>query len=153
MRSDNRMMTDSDIGGTAQPHISGSEQPASASRNPSVQGEMPRLRVRALGEWTVVEIVNADFLYKHAAICEVSRQLCHLVDEGHIRLLLDLGGVRSISGEVIAALAGLYRVVHSQHGRLGLFGLEPLFRDTLRICRLDQMLEIYADAVEACGCT
>jgi anti-anti-sigma factor len=54
-----------------------------------------------------------------------------------------------MSCEVIAMLAGVYREVHRQNGRIGLCGLQPLFRKMIQICHLDGMLEIYADEAEA----
>jgi anti-anti-sigma factor len=93
--------------------------------------------------------MNAERLIEHKTVCEISRQLHRLTKEGHIRLLVNLGGVMELSGEAIATLAGLYREVHTQDGRLGVLGLKRPFRDMLQICHLDKMVEIYADESDA----
>jgi anti-sigma B factor antagonist len=111
--------------------------------------EPPGLRVRRFGRLTVVELVNAEVLIEPDMIENLSRHLNRLVEEGHSRLLLNFGGVRSMSCHVLGVLASLYRKIQRQGGRLVLYGLEPLFRDMLRICRLDGLFEIYTDEAEA----
>jgi len=142
-------MSDCDFGPVVEGGVSRSDGPESIPSARAAQGESPWLRVRVIGELSVVEIMDAEFLFEESAIREISRQLHRLVKQGRTRLLVNLGGVRSMSSQVLATLAGLYREVHRQHGRLGLYGLEPLFRDMLRICHLDRMLDIYADEAEA----
>jgi anti-sigma B factor antagonist len=151
MQLNDRLMGESAVGPVAQAGSSRRDRPASVSADPPVRRQLPLLRVRVVGDVTVVDLVNAELLNDHGATSEVRKQLHGLVRDGHVRLLLNLGGVRAISGEVLATLAGLYREVHRRQGSLGLFGLQPLFRDMLRICQLDQVLEIYADESDGIG--
>jgi anti-anti-sigma factor len=110
---------------------------------------LPRLSVRVIGGLAVVDIVNADVLFEEGAIRELSTQLHRLVEEGCTRLLLNFGGVRYMSSDMLATLTGLHQRVERAQGRLGLFGLDPVLRDMLRICRLERVFDIYADEREA----
>jgi anti-anti-sigma factor len=110
---------------------------------------LPRLSVRVIDGLAVVDIVNADVLFEEGAIRELSTQLHRLVGEGSTRLLLNFRGVRYMSSDVLATLAGLHRRVERARGRLGLFGLDPVLRDMVRICRLERVFQIYADEREA----
>jgi anti-sigma B factor antagonist len=110
---------------------------------------LPRLGVRDVDGLAVVDFVNAEVLFEGGAIRELSAQLHHLIEEGHTRLLLNLGGIRLMSGGMLATLVGLHRRVERAQGRLGLFGLDPVLRDMVRICRLERVLEIYCDEQDA----
>jgi anti-anti-sigma factor len=112
-------------------------------------GETAKLRVRVVGEVTIAEIRNAAFLFDQEQIQAIGRLLRRIVNRGHHRLLVNLAGVRSMSCEVLATLAGLYRELRRHDGRLALCGLQPQFRDMIRICRLDGMLEMYSCEAEA----
>jgi anti-anti-sigma factor len=144
-----RVPTNSIIRPGAQASLSAKDGYLVGPQPRSIRDQAPWLEVREVGGWTIIEIRNAEFLIEHDAICELSAELHRVAKEGQSRLLLNLGGIRAISGEMLAVLAGLYRTVKSQSGRLGIFGLQPLFRDMLRICHLDQVIEIYADEPEA----
>jgi anti-anti-sigma factor len=110
---------------------------------------LPRLVVRDVDWLAVVDFVNAEVLFEGGAIRGLSTQLHHLIEEGHTRLLLNLGGIRLMSGGMLATLVGLHRRVERAQGRLGLFGLDPTLQDMVRICRLERVFEIYADEREA----
>ena len=109
----------------------------------------PRLAVRSLDGLAVVDFVNAEVLFEGGAIRELGTQLHRLIEEGHTRLLLNLGGIRLMSGGMLATLVGLHRRVERAQGRLGLFGLDPVLRDMVRICRLERVFEIYPDEQDA----
>jgi hypothetical protein len=54
-----------------------------------------------------------------------------------------------MSSDVLAILAGLHLRVERAQGRLGLFGLDPVLRDMVRICRLERVFDLYTDEGEA----
>jgi anti-sigma B factor antagonist len=124
------------------------ESDATASMSMVPDG-LPRLVVRDVDGLAVVDLVNAEVLFDGGAIRELSTQPHHLIEQGHTRLLLNLGGIRLMSGGMLATLVGLHRRVERVQGRLGLFGLDPLLRDMVRICRLERVFDIYADEREA----
>ena len=109
----------------------------------------PHIKVRVVAGVRVVNIVNTDVLLEEGAIRELSTQLHGLVEEGSTRLFLNFGGIRYMSSNVLATLAGLHLRVERLQGRLGLFGLDPVLRDMLRICRLERVFDIYTDEREA----
>jgi anti-sigma B factor antagonist len=111
----------------------------------------PRLIVRAVAGFSVVDLVNAEILLEEATIRGLSTQLHRLIEEGHTRLLLNFGGVRYMSSAVLATLAGLHRRLERAQARLGLCGLDSVLRDMVRICGLERMFDIYADEREALG--
>src|SRR5262245_15394378 len=128
------MITECSPGTVATANVAGPKGTNMVLYDPMFSPVPPGLRVRPLGRLTIVELVNAEALLEPAAIAELSRQLNTLVQEGCTRLLLNFAGVRTMSCQVVAVLAGLYRKVHPQGGRLVLYGLEPVFRDMIRIC-------------------
>ena len=58
-------------------------------------------------------------------------------------LLLNLGGAVFSSSSVLGSLALLQRRVGEAGGLLKLCGLDPVLRESLRICRLDREFVIY----------
>ena len=98
-----------------------------------------------VGGLTVVELVNADALFEEGTIQELGEGIRRLVEEGHVRILVNLSGVRYASSSLVALLAWLYLRIDTAGGMLGLCGLEPVLFDMLRICRLDRVVEVYAN--------
>jgi anti-anti-sigma factor len=103
------------------------------------------VRVRTTDGKTVVEVLDAEVLFAQEDIAELAGQLRRLVEAGHTRLVLDFSGVRSMSSDVLGALAGLHRRLEAVGGRLGLSRPDPAIRDMLRICRLDRYLDVDPD--------
>jgi anti-sigma B factor antagonist len=110
---------------------------------------LPRLSVRDVDGLAVVDFVHAEVLFEDGLIRELGKQLHRLIEEGHTRLLLNLEGIRYMSGGMLATLVGLHQRVERTQGRLGLFGLDPVLRDMVRICHLERVFHIYADEREA----
>jgi anti-sigma B factor antagonist len=97
----------------------------------------------------IVEFMNPHVLFEDEAVQELGRHLERLVGNGNVRLVLDLSTVRYASSAVVALVASLYRKVNEAGGTLRLFGLNPVLRDAIRICRLDRVVEIYVDESKA----
>jgi anti-anti-sigma factor len=109
----------------------------------------PYLLVRPHGEITIIEFLNAQLLYQDRDIEEIGASLLNLARDGHNRILLNLQGVEFASSALLGSVAWLHRKVVNAAGFLRLYGLEPVVREALRICRLDRTLEIYDDEAEA----
>ena len=60
-----------------------------------------------------------------------------------VPVVLDLGRVRFAPSVVLGSLVQLSRNLRLDRRRLALIGLEGRVRDTFRVTRLDQLLEIY----------
>jgi anti-sigma B factor antagonist len=111
----------------------------------------PCLRVRIIDGHSVVDVLNAEVLFDWDVIRNLSIQLHRLVEEGHSRLVLNLSRIRYMSSDVLGTLATLHRQVDRSHGRLALFGLDPMLREMMRICCLEQVFDIYSSESEALG--
>ena len=116
---------------------------------PPDDGTPPRLQVQFIERTAIVRFVDSEILFEEAGVRAISQQLHHLLEEGHTRLLLNLEGIRYMSAGMLATLVGLQQRVERAQGRLGLFGLDPVLRDMVRICRLERVFEIFADEREA----
>jgi anti-anti-sigma factor len=110
------------------------------------------LRLRVIERLAVVRFADCEFLVGEPIVREVIGQLEHLVKtDGHSRLLLNLGGVRYLSSEMLAALVDFHRKVDRRGVRIQLCGLDHLTRDLLRTSCLDHLFDICADEAEALG--
>jgi anti-sigma B factor antagonist len=103
----------------------------------------PRLLVRPMGDLTVVDFLNAPGVLQGEAVRDLAGRLQGLVNMGHERLLLNLSGVVLSSSSVLGSLSLLQRRVGEAGGLLKLCGLDPVLRESLRICRLDREFVIY----------
>jgi anti-anti-sigma factor len=112
----------------------------------------PRVLVRHIERTALVRFVNAEVLFEEGAVRAVGDQLERLVsEEGHTRLLLDLRGVRYVSGAMLGRLAALQQKIGRVRGRIQLYGLDPLVRDVLRITRLEREFDLCDDEAQALG--
>jgi anti-sigma B factor antagonist len=111
--------------------------------------DRPDLCVRTVGGLTVVDLVNAEALFEVDTVQELGEQLRRLVDQGNVRLVLNLSNVRYASSSVVALLAWLYLRLDMAGGTLSLCGLDPVLFDMLRICHLDRVVEVYATEAAA----
>jgi anti-anti-sigma factor len=112
----------------------------------------PGLRVRVVERTVVVRLVDAEILFEEGAILAVGRALHRLIEEeGPARLVVNLAGVRCLSSDVLAILAGLQRKMEPARGSIVLCGLDPLLRDMVRITHLDRVFDVCGDEAEALG--
>jgi anti-sigma B factor antagonist len=113
---------------------------------------LPRTSVKTIERTAVVRFEDAEIVFEESAIRSIGDQLRRLIkDEGHTRLLVNFGGVRYLSSDVLAILAGLQLKLDPARGRIQLCELDPLLRDMLRITHLDRVFDLYADEAEALG--
>ena len=118
---------------------------------PAQADATPRLRVQTIGRAAILRFEGAEILFEESAVRAVSEQLNRLVEEGHIRLLVNFGGVRYLSSDVLGTLAAVHKKIDPAQGRIQLCGLDPLLRDMLRITHLDRVLDVCTDEAEALG--
>ena len=118
---------------------------------PAQADATPRLRVQTTERAAILRFEGADILFEESAVRAVSEQLNRLVEEGHIRLLVNFGGVRYLSSDVLGILAAVHKKIDPARGRIQLCGLDPLLRDMLRITHLDRVLDVCTDEAEALG--
>ena len=111
----------------------------------------PRVRVRTIERTAIVRFEDAEVLFEESAVHVVGQQLRRLIEEGHTRLVVNFGGVRYLSSEVLGILAGLHKKVEQARGRIQLCGLDPLLPEMVQITRLDQVFDVCGDEAEAVG--
>ncbi len=109
----------------------------------------PDVCVRTVGGLTVVDLVNAEALFDDKTVQELGERLRRLIDEGNVRLVLNLSNVRYASSSVVALVACLYLRIDTAGGTLSLCGLDPVLYDMLRICHLDRVVDVYANETAA----
>jgi len=97
----------------------------------------------------IVKCLSTQEQFDDPETAELGASLMGLVKLGFVQILLNLQGVHLASGSLLGSLACLHREVVKARGFLRLFGLEPIVRDALRICRLDTTIEIYSNEAEA----
>jgi anti-anti-sigma factor len=108
--------------------------------------------VRVIERTVLIRFEDAEFLFEEKCIRELGEQLDRLIKEdGHSRLVLNLGGVRYLSSTVLGKLARLEKQLEPRRGRIQLCGLDPLLRDMLRITHLDGVIDVCSDEAEALG--
>jgi anti-anti-sigma factor len=110
------------------------------------------MHVRIIERTALIRFEDAEFLFDEGIVRALGEQLDRLItDDGHSRLVVNLGGVQHLSTAVLAKLAWLERRVEPMHGRVQLCGLDPLLRDMLRITALDRVFDVCRDEAEALG--
>ena len=116
---------------------------------PALADAPSRLRVRTIERAVTLRFEGAEILFEESAVRAVSEQLNRLVEEGHIRLLVNFGGVRYLSSDVLGILAAVHKKIDPARGRIQLCELDPLLRDMVRITHLDRVLDVCNDEAEA----
>jgi anti-anti-sigma factor len=106
----------------------------------------PALRARAVDGTVHVEIINAETLYAEEDISHLADQLHRLAEDGHTRLVLSFREVHTMSSDVLGMLAAFHRRLGRSRRRLAITGVDPVLRDMLRICRLERVFDLDAEA-------
>jgi anti-anti-sigma factor len=75
-------------------------------------------------------------LFEESTVHVVGQQLRRVIEEGHTRLVVNFGGVRYLSSEVLGIPAGLHKKVEQARRRIQLCGLDPLLREMVQITHL-----------------
>jgi anti-anti-sigma factor len=108
--------------------------------------------VRTIERTAIVRFEDAEILFEESAVHSIGVQLRRLIeDNGQTRLLLNFGGVRYLSSDVLAILAHLQQKMDPARGRIQLCGMDPLLRDMVRITHLDKVFDVWGDEAEALG--
>jgi anti-anti-sigma factor len=108
--------------------------------------------VRVIERTAIVRFVDAEVLFEEAVVRAIGDRLDRLVaEQGYTRLLLDLRGVRYVSGAMLGRLASLQQRLGRVRGRIQLCGLDSLVRDVLRISHLEREFDLYDDEAQALG--
>src|SRR5689334_12272481 len=97
---------DERVGGRTTTEAAGSAGACEAPGGLAAGAEGPRLHVRAIEPVTIVRLEGCEILFDGAALRAVGERLHRLIDEGHIRLVVNLAGVRYAPSDLLGLLAG-----------------------------------------------
>ena len=67
--------------------------------------------MRTIERTAIVRFEDAEVLFEESAVHAVGQQLRRLIEDGHTRLVVNFGGIRYLSSEVLGILAGLHKRV------------------------------------------
>ena len=138
--------------GVILPAVPSTDRRDEVGENPLSAVVRPRLRVRVFERTALIRFEDAELLFDEAIVRELGEQLDRQIQSDvHSRLVVNFGGVRYLSSDVLGKLAWLAKRADAAHGRIQLCGLDPLLRDMLRITRLDGVFDLCGDEAEALG--
>jgi anti-sigma B factor antagonist len=71
------------------------------------------------------------------------------LDEGKIKILLDLAGVSAIDSSGIGEMVACYTTVTKRGGQLKLLNMSPKINDILQVTQLITVFDVFEDEAEA----
>lgn len=93
-----------------------------------------------LGDLTVARITQSRLIAANAPAFR--KEILDLVDEGHSRLIVDLGGVSFIDSTGLGALVALFKHI-GMRGDLAVAGLTPPVAQMFKLTRMDRVFRIF----------
>jgi anti-anti-sigma factor len=133
-------------------HYDGHQEGDGAAGTANLPGRSPRLFVRTLPRTVIARLEDAEILVDRQAARATVAHLAHVVhSQGPAPLVLNLRGVRYLSGSVLGGLVMVQKDLDRKGCPVTLCGLDPLMHDVLRACRLDRVFVICRDEAESVG--
>jgi len=99
--------------------------------------------IREVDTITIVDLSGRISLGEGSAL--LRRTVRDLLDNGHTRILLNLGDVNYIDSSGIGELVSGFTAVRSREGQLKLLNLTKKVHDLLQITKLFTVFEVYSD--------
>lgn len=102
-----------------------------------------RLQVTTIDRTAIIHFLDPELFFEEATVRSICDQLDRLIAQGYTRLLLNFGGTKNLSGDLLGRLAELQtRKLDLVRGRIQLCGLDSPSRDVLRTTPLDRMFDV-----------
>lgn len=108
-----------------------------------------KLAQRTQGE--VLVLTPQEDRLDAAAATSFKSQLADFMNQGRMRLVLDLGMVEFVDSSGLGALLSSYRSAVQSGGRLVLCGLRPQVRALFTLTKMNKVLQDYDDSDSACA--
>jgi anti-sigma B factor antagonist len=105
--------------------------------------------IREVETITIVDLSGRISLGEGSAL--LRRTVRDLLDNGHNKILLNLGDVNYIDSSGIGELVSGFTAVRSREGQLKLLNLTKKVHDLLQITKLFTVFEVYSDEGTAVG--
>ena len=99
--------------------------------------------IREVETITIVDLSGRISLGEGSAL--LRRTVRDLLDNGHTKILLNLGDVNYIDSSGIGELVSGFTAVRSREGQLKLLNLTKKVHDLLQITKLFTVFEVYSD--------
>ena len=96
-----------------------------------------------------VELVSLPARLVMANAQEARSAIRNLVDDGRIRLVLDLRAVQFVDSSGLSVLVSTLKAVQSHNGRVVLLSPSDSVRSLIELTRLHQVFEIFEDRYAA----
>jgi anti-anti-sigma factor len=109
------------------------------------------VRVRLVDHFAVVSLVRPEALIDSESAELLRGHLLRLLEDGHVRQVLDLSEVDRVSATLIGCLAWHHCRLQKRDGVLRIHGVGPTIFRALRDCRLMGVIEVYQDESDALG--
>lgn len=107
-----------------------------------------KIEKRTVGSVTILTI-DGDILITGQDITPIADEVRHLLEQGHTRLLLDLGHVQYVDSRGLGELVHAFSAVRNRGGALKLMNVTPRIADLLIVTRLSTVFECFASQAEA----
>lgn len=108
------------------------------------------LRVKTVNGVTVVGLAAGESVFQTKDVEELDGELRRLVSEAAPRkLILSLEGTRYLSSGMLGRLINLQKQVSQAGGQFAVCCPTPVMRDTFRVSKLDQVIELFDDEAAA----
>jgi anti-sigma B factor antagonist len=105
--------------------------------------------IREVETITIVDLSGRISLGEGSAL--LRRTVRDLLDNGHTKILLNLGDVNYIDSSGIGELVSGFTAVRSREGQLKLLNLTKKVHDLLQITKLFTVFDVYSDEGTAVG--
>jgi len=105
--------------------------------------------IREVETITIVDLSGRISLGEGSAL--LRRTVRDLLDNGHTKILLNLGDVNYIDSSGIGELVSGFTAVRSREGQLKLLNLTKKVHDLLQITKLFTIFDVYSDEGTAVG--
>jgi anti-sigma B factor antagonist len=97
----------------------------------------------------VVLSINGDIAMNGAGVSEVADQVRRLLEEGHDRLVLDLGHVRYVDSAGLGELVHAFSAVRTRGGEMKLLNVTKRLNNLLVVTRLLTVFDCYDQEADA----
>lgn len=102
--------------------------------------------IRHSGDVTLIDLHGALTFLEIAALGQTIRDL---LNDGHKKFVLNMGGVRSLDSSGIGELVRNYMTVINRGGDLKMLNLSPKVEEILTITKLSQVFQDFSDEQSA----
>jgi anti-anti-sigma factor len=119
--------------------------------SPPGGGRKFEVRVRLVDDFAVVSLVRPEALIDGQTSELLRGHLLRLLEDGHVRQVLDLSEVEHVSAALIGCLAWHHSRLLKRDGVFRLHGVGPTISRALRDCRLLGVIEVYQNESDALG--